>query len=329
MSNATAEGTQSLISVVVPAHNEQGFIEKCIASIKDADWPAECLEILVIDHRSTDATAEVARRAGARVIRETGTSIGAVRNAGLKAARGEFVAYVDADCTVPRNWLSTAISILHSDPSIGAVGGPCLSPDTGSWVERALACSSCPPGIIRPAKELATSSFISRTHLLRELGMFNESLISGEDDEMSYRIRRRGLLLISASDCHIVHHGYARTWWQVAERELWHGSNHVDVSSEMDLTLIFTHVFIIASAALPVLAIWALLAPSTFATSALLAVLSCQLLSPLLFGLKRLRAGPRDWPYFPRFVAVGYAYFAGHSAGVIANYLRRGRLSQA
>ncbi|EQD29830.1 Glycosyl transferase, family 2 domain protein, partial [mine drainage metagenome] len=123
------------VSVLIPAHNEEHFVAKCIASVVATGWPTDRLEILVIDHQSTDATATVARAAGARVISaERGKKIGAVRNVGLATAQGEFVAFVDADCTVPRTWLSSGIDILRSDQRVGAVGGgPALAPEDGTW----------------------------------------------------------------------------------------------------------------------------------------------------------------------------------------------------
>jgi len=92
-----------VISVLIPAHNEENFIGRCIASVIATGWPADRLEIVVIDHQSTDATATVARASGARILSaDRGITIGAVRNVGLAAAREEFAEFVDAICVVTR-----------------------------------------------------------------------------------------------------------------------------------------------------------------------------------------------------------------------------------
>ena len=323
MSNHPENAPRRLVSAILPAHNEQEFIAGCIASVFNCRHPTGLLEILVVDHASTDATKDLANRAGATVLELKGGRIGAVRNAGLRAARGEYVAFVDGDCLVPETWLRSAIRILESDASIGAVGGPCLSPNTGSWVERSLAPCYVRPGIVKRAKTLATSSFIARATLLKEIGQFDESLISGEDDDISNRIRQRGLELAWASDCHIIHNGYPRTLWEVVKKEIWHGSNHIEVRSGLDLTLALTMLFLLTSAGALISLFIFLFGPSTTSLGALALNVLLQFAPPSLYALKQLKQSPRDWTLTLGFLLVGYAYFLGHSLGVLTNFWRR------
>jgi glycosyltransferase involved in cell wall biosynthesis len=311
------------VSVLIPAHNEEEHIGRCIASVLMTGWPREQLEILVIDNCSTDSTAKQARMAGADVLHASTGRIGATRNVGLAAATGEFVAYVDGDCEVPPTWLHAAIDLLQSDSSIGAVGGPCLSPANGTWVERSLAPSEIDTGFAKRVQAIATSSFIARTSLLREAGGFDETLASGEDDDMSNRIRSRGFALVSASDCYIIHHGYPQTWRDEVKKEIWHGSHHIEVRTKLDLTLILTFVFILASIALPVLFLEALRAHEVESLYALPVSALLQFTPPFLFACKRIRQRARDWQLTLPAVAVGYAYFAGHGLGVLTNLWRR------
>ena len=311
------------VSVLIPAHNEEEYISRCIASVFATGWPRDRLEILVVDNRSMDATGIQARTAGAEIMHVATGRIGAIRNVGLAAARGEFVAYVDGDCEVPATWLHTAIALLESDAGIGAVGGPCLSPADGTWVQRSLAPSRIGSAYVGPAKAIATSSFIARTSLLRETGSFDETLISGEDDDMSNRIRSQGLRLVAASECHIIHHGYPRTWWDAFKKEIWHGSHHIEVRTGFDLTLILTFVFLATSIALPFLLAGSLLTRGTAPLHALWLAVLLQFAPPFLFTLKRIRQSARDWRLALPILAVGYAYFAGHSVGVLANLWER------
>lgn len=313
------------VSVLIPAHNEEEHISDCIASVLKTGWPPDRLEILVIDHSSTDSTAMLAHKSGAGVVQISTGRIGAVRNFGLAAAKGEYVAYVDGDCSVPPTWLQAAIELLESDARIGAVGGPCLSPSDGTWIEKCLAPSDIRPGGVKRVSTLATSSFIARRSLLREEGAFDETLISGEDDDMSNRIRSRGLELVSSSDCHIVHHGYPQTWLDVLRKEIWHGSHHLEVRTRLDLTLILTFVFLAVSGALPVLLVWALLAPGIKSLFVFSFGLLLQFTPPLLFAFKRIRQSKRDWRLSLYLLAVGYAYFIGHSLGVLGNLRRRAK----
>lgn len=324
MHGTTPDTGKPLISVIIPAHNEERFIGNCISSVFQTHWPSKLLEVIVIDHQSTDETARIAQSLGARVLHQSlEKNIGAVRNTGLDAANGQFVAYVDADCTVTPDWLPSAIRILQSSDTVGAVGGPCLSPSTGTWVEKCLAPTKIGPQVIKHTITLATSSFITRTKLLRDLGHFDETLISGEDDDISNRIRRLGLSLISTSDCHIIHYGYPRTLWSMLKKEIWHGSNHIDVRSGFDLTLVLTFIFFLAATSALVLLPFVVLNPNRSILCALSVALALHFTPPLLYALKRLRQYPLDWlPTLLR-LPIGYAYFVGHTIGVFVNLYRR------
>lgn len=329
MSNIPCHSADASVSVIIPAHNEERSLRRCIDSVRAAGHDLTPLDIVVVDHQSTDATAQVGRMAGARVVGQPrGKRIGAVRNAGLAAATGAIVAFVDADCTVPDTWLTTALSLLRTDATIGAVGGPCLAPADGTWVERCLAPSRVAPGVARPAIALATSSLIAPACLLAELGRFDETLISGEDDDLSNRIRRRGLGLVLSSDCHIVHHGYPKTLPELLRKEMWHGSNHIEVRSRLDPTLILTFVFLTATLVAPLALVAALLRPGTPAGVLLAGVLALQFSAPFLFAAKRLRQSSRDLPLAAPLVLVGYTYFLGHGIGVLANLIRRIRVTR-
>lgn len=319
------EAAVPVVSVLIPAHNEEKTIARCIASVWATGWTADQLEILVVDHQSTDGTSAVAREAGARVIgADRGKRIGAVRNVGLAAAHGEFVAFVDADCTVPRTWLSSAINILISDSRVGAAGGgPALAPEDGTWVERCLAPTRRRPGFSTTATTLTTCSIISRRELLCDLGYFNEHVVSGEDDDISNRIRERGLILIATSDCQVVHHGFARTLPQIVRKEIWHGSNHIEVRSGLDVTLGLTLLFLAASCVVLVCLGAVLLEPRTLFLDALIGSLLLQLVPPGLFALKKLKRSGWPWLLAAPMVTVGYAYFLGHAIGVFGNLRRR------
>ena len=312
------------ISVIIPARNEEHHIRNCIASILAADWPHDFLEILVIDHQSTDSTASLAHSCGARVIYASSEKgIGAVRNIGLDEAGGDFVAYVDADCIVPPTWLRTAVRIHDSDPKIGAVGGgQALAPNNGTWVERCLAPTTKSFGKLEQVSSLRTCSFIARTNVLRGIGRFNETLISGEDDDISNKLHRDGYTLIAASDCCVVHHGYPKSLFAVLKKEIWHGSNHIDVRSRFDITLLLTLIFLVLTAATIGFLVAAIAYPSQRAFGELAVAAALLSTPPALFAIRKLQRSQWNLRLLPPLLAVGYAHFIGHSLGLIANIRR-------
>ena len=92
----------SLLSFVVPAHDEEALIGDTLRTLRaSADAAGASYEIIVVNDASTDRTAAIAAAAGARVVDVNVRQIGAARNAGAKVASGETLVFVDADTWVP------------------------------------------------------------------------------------------------------------------------------------------------------------------------------------------------------------------------------------
>jgi len=93
------------ISLIIPAYNEEKYIRPTLESVNRAKalyekTMKEKVEVIVVDNDSTDKTAEIAREYGCRVVHFKKHNIAAVRNAGARKARGEYLAFVDADSSI-------------------------------------------------------------------------------------------------------------------------------------------------------------------------------------------------------------------------------------
>src|SRR2546426_980236 len=117
------------VTIVIPAKNEARRIERCLAALHAQTLPPK--EIIVVDGHSGDATAEIARRLGARVLyEEYGTRSGACE-VGVEAAQGEFVAFTDADCIPDPHWLERLAARFA--PDISGVGGKIANEGDSFW----------------------------------------------------------------------------------------------------------------------------------------------------------------------------------------------------
>src|SRR5690554_6896624 len=121
------------ISIIIPAHNEQQYIAECLTSLTSQDYPKDKYEIIVVDNNSKDLTKEIARTFNVQVIDQESGPVGAVRNAGAKKAQGEYLAFIDADCIAPINWLSKGAEALSSNNSVYG-GGYDVRPEP-HWIE--------------------------------------------------------------------------------------------------------------------------------------------------------------------------------------------------
>jgi glycosyltransferase involved in cell wall biosynthesis len=116
--------TDRLVSIIIPARNEERSIGRIVAAVREQTTPGVAIEVIVADDGSTDATVQAARAAGARVVPPpagAGGNPAAARNRGAAASRGDPLVFLDSDCTPAPGWLA-AILDAH-DAGATMVGG--------------------------------------------------------------------------------------------------------------------------------------------------------------------------------------------------------------
>ena len=121
-------------SVVIPCRNAAATVADAVASaLSQTDPPAE---VLVVDDESTDGSAEVARKSGARVLTNgSRRNAGGARNAGIEATSGDLVAFLDADAVAAPDWLARARQIFARDAAVVGVGGRIVNGRPGLYGE--------------------------------------------------------------------------------------------------------------------------------------------------------------------------------------------------
>lgn len=121
-------------SVIIPCRDAARTVADAVASaLRQSDPPCE---VLVVDDASSDASAAIAQKAGARVlVNPARRNAGGARNAGIEATSGELLAFLDADAVAPVDWLARARDVLASDPTLAGVGGSIVNGRLGRWGE--------------------------------------------------------------------------------------------------------------------------------------------------------------------------------------------------
>lgn len=113
-----------LVSVVIPHLNQPEHLDRCLASLRAQTFPRDAFEIIVVDNGSRDDPEAIARaNPDVRLLREAAPGPGLARNRGVGAARGRFLAFIDADCRAHPGWLAAAVSGLEDPACRGVVGG--------------------------------------------------------------------------------------------------------------------------------------------------------------------------------------------------------------
>ncbi|WP_230684712.1 glycosyltransferase family 2 protein [Cellulomonas sp. JZ18] len=111
---------EPVVSVVVPVRDDAAHLEACLRRLARQSVPPD--EVVVVDNGSCDASADVARRWGARVVDEPRVGIPAAAAAGYDAARGDVILRLDADSRPDEGWVAHALHVL-ADPRVDAVTG--------------------------------------------------------------------------------------------------------------------------------------------------------------------------------------------------------------
>src|SRR4051812_33365852 len=197
------------VSVVVAAYQAQGSIDDCVRSLLALRYPADRLEVLVVDNGSADGTAAAVRRHGGRVrlLHEPRRGAGAARNAGLAQAGGDVVAFTDADCTVDPDWLRHLVEPLD-DPQVGIVGGTIRARPGANQVERFgdwIHDHGRAIERVRPPYAI-TMNWASPRAVVERIGGFDEWFIRAQDTDLSFRMVKAGYRLVYAPGAVVYHH---------------------------------------------------------------------------------------------------------------------------
>jgi glycosyltransferase involved in cell wall biosynthesis len=191
-------------SIVIPAHNEEKYLPRCLASIAAAasPYPGE-VEVIVALNRCTDGTEAVARAAGARTVVEDARNMAAIRNAGARAATGEFLLTIDADSAMSPNMLETVDRALSSGRYVG--GGVAILPERWSLGITASALLLLPIVLVY---RITGGLFWLRREDFVAIGGFDEGFVSAEDVDFARRLKahgkRKGMRFGHVFSAHIV-----------------------------------------------------------------------------------------------------------------------------
>jgi peptidoglycan-N-acetylglucosamine deacetylase len=117
------QGKSPRLSVIIPAYNEEAYIDKCLDSLMNQDLDKKDFEVIIVNNASTDKTAKIAKKYPITLIYEPKRSVVQARQKGLKESRGQIVVSADADTTYPRKWLSTIEKVFEKNPEIVGVVG--------------------------------------------------------------------------------------------------------------------------------------------------------------------------------------------------------------
>src|SRR3989344_2166885 len=171
-----------LVSVVIPTRNSIRTIEACLKSIKKQTYPK--LEIIVVDNFSSDGTPEAAQKFTNKVFQK-GHERSAQRNFGVEKSSGKFVVWIDSDNILHPRIIEECVRTINK--GYQALIIPEISIGEGYWAKCKILEKRCYLGDNR----IEAIRFIEKS-IYNKVGRLSEELISGEDWDITTRVRENG-----------------------------------------------------------------------------------------------------------------------------------------
>lgn len=173
-----------LVSVIVTTRNNHKTLDACLASIVGQTY--QPLELVVVDNNSTDGTRDIARFYTDKVF-VCGPERCAQRNFAVEKARGEFVVIIDSDMELTPHVIQDCVDVMHYRPATRGVIIPEESFGEGFWAN----CKRLERSYYTGNDAIEAARFFTRK-TYREVGGYDETLVSGEDWDLSTRVRATG-----------------------------------------------------------------------------------------------------------------------------------------
>ena len=193
------------VSIVIPAYNEERFIEDCLNSVYQQDYPKELLEVIVVDGNSHDRTAEIIREKFPQVklLHNPRKIVPVSMNIGIKAAQGVYIIRLDVHCVYPNDYFSRLVQFMEAHPEADNVGGVCktLPANETARAEAIAIALSSKFGMgnsefrvgVKEIKEVDTVPFgCYRREVFDKIGGYDEELTRNQDNELNSRLKQHG-----------------------------------------------------------------------------------------------------------------------------------------
>lgn len=211
------------ISIVIPAHNASKTISKTLRALTLEE---EGNEITIVDDGSTDNIKDIVSKfSGVKYIYQQNQGPAAARNNGWWSSSGDIICFTDSDCIPEKGWALALANQFDSD-KIAAVGGSYEIANQDNLLASCIHKEILERHLKMPreVKALGSYNLAVRRKVLEEIGGFDQSysMASGEDNDLSYRIRKKGLTLIFNKDIKVAHF-YPDNLYKYLVHQFWHG----------------------------------------------------------------------------------------------------------
>lgn len=201
-------GDFPFVSVVIPVLNDSVRLRTCLKAVLSQNWPRERFEIIIVDNGSKYPPVFFAAEHGAVLIEESIPGSYAARNKGILKAKGDIIAFTDADCVPEKNWIREGVSCITSRKNIGFVGGEIriITKGEGSLFELYDQLNHFDQKrFVMRNKFAATANLFTKKSVIDIVGKFNPKFKSFGDVEWGKRVADHGYRAVYHKNCVVWH----------------------------------------------------------------------------------------------------------------------------
>ncbi len=221
------------VSIIIPARNEEKFIERCVKSFLDCDYPGELIEVIVVDGMSEDGTRDIVKEISMRdnrvlLIDNEKKITPIAMNLGVKASTGEYIFFSGAHSEMPSDYISKCVqhAIESGADNVGGVVKtvPRVKSAVGIAISKVLSSplgvggAKFRTGVSKPTEVDTVPFGCYKREVFDRIGYFNEKLVRNQDIEFNLRLKRAGGKIILFPDIELTY--YSRSTF----KELWNNN---------------------------------------------------------------------------------------------------------
>ncbi|MBC8120525.1 MAG: glycosyltransferase [Gemmatimonadaceae bacterium] len=202
---------EPLVSVIIPVYNDLERLQTCLEALEKQTYPRNRYEVIAVDNGS-DKSIEPLVHHFSQAIATSESKPGsyAARNKGLSLAKGEIIAFTDADCIPAQNWIERGVDTLLRETNCGLVGGKveiffrdASQPTAVELYERLVAFPQ--QRYVEVERFSVTANLFTSKTVLEKVGHFSDTLKSSGDSDWGKRVFTAGYRLVYADDVRVAH----------------------------------------------------------------------------------------------------------------------------
>lgn len=196
------------VSVIIPTYHDWNRLILCIEALRKQTYPEDFFEVIIVNNDPMDTPPDLNLPVNWKLVNESKPGSYAARNAGIRLSKGEILAFTDSDCIPYPNWIEESVKHLNSELNVKRVAGR---------VELFYKSKNLTPAEIYemifgfPQDNYAldgyaaTANMIAYKYLFDEIGLFNETMLSGGDTEWGKRAHKKGMKIVYGKDSVVNH----------------------------------------------------------------------------------------------------------------------------